>query len=267
MDQIGMISLIPVERASKADLLPITLPRTSVSKALDPVQLIITLALGLIILSIAVTYAIRFRRLNRPSIAARSAASAGAMSESGLNIPKGVYFDKSHTWAFMETDGTVKVGVDDFLQHVTGKLTRIQMKKPGEKVIKGEAMVTFIQNGKQLIVSSPLSGVIKAENKLLFTDPSLLNQSPFNDGWVYQIEPTNWSRENQFLFMADKYTDWVKGEFRRLRDFLAMAIKPESPEFAYVTLQDGGEITDNVLSNMGPEVWEEFQTRFMDATK
>ncbi len=267
MDQIGMISLIPTERASKADLLPITLPRTSVSKALDPVQLIITLALGLIILSIAVTYATRFRRLNRPSIAARSAASAGAMSESGLNIPKGVYFDKSHTWAFMETDGTVKVGVDDFLQHVTGKLTRIQMKKPGEKVIKGEAIVTFIQNGKQLIVSSPLSGVIKAENKLLFTDPSLLNQSPFNDGWVYQIEPTNWSRENQFLFMADKYTDWVKGEFRRLRDFLAMAIKPESPEFAYVTLQDGGEITDNVLSNMGPEVWEEFQTRFMDATK
>lgn len=267
VEQSGLISLVPNERTSKADLLPITLPQTSVSKAIDPIQLIITLALGLILLAIAVTYALRFRRLNRPSFGARSAAVSGAMSEAGLNIPKGVYFDKSHTWAFMEADGTVKVGVDDFLQHVTGKLTRIRMKKPGERVTKGEAIVTFIQNGKQLIVNSPLSGIIKAENKLLFTDPSLLNQSPYNEGWVYQIEPTNWVRENQFLFMADKYTEWVKGEFRRLKDFLAMVIKPESPEFAYVTLQDGGEISDNVLSNMGPEVWEEFQTRFMDATK
>ncbi|HBB91059.1 MAG: hypothetical protein A2X22_08025 [Bacteroidetes bacterium GWF2_49_14] len=267
VEQFGLISLVPNERTSKADLLPIRLPQKSVSKATDPVQLIITLVLGLILIAIALTYALRFRRLNRPSFAARSAAVAGAMSEAGLNIPKGVYFDTSHTWAFMEADGTVKVGVDDFLQHITGKLTRIRMKKPGDRVIKGEAIVTFIQNGKQLIVKAPLSGVIKAENKLLFTDPSLLNQSPYNDGWVYQIEPTNWVRENQFLFMADKYTDWVQGEFRRLRDFLAMTIKPESPEFAYVTLQDGGEIADHVLSNMGPEVWEEFQTRFMDATK
>ena len=38
--------------------------------------------------------------------------------ENSLLVPKGIYFDKTHTWAFMEQNGIVKVGIDDFLQHI-----------------------------------------------------------------------------------------------------------------------------------------------------
>ena len=46
--------------------------------------------------------------------------------------PEGLYYDKTHTWAFMEKEGLIRVGIDDFLQHVTGTITRVIMKEPGE---------------------------------------------------------------------------------------------------------------------------------------
>lgn len=192
---------------------------------------------------------------------------APMMIENAIDVPKGLYFDKSHTWAFMETDGKVKVGMDDFLQHITGKLTRIKMKEVGESVRKGEKIVTIIREGKQLNLYAPISGTIVKQNKLLNSDSTLLNSSPYTQGWVYQIEPKNWLREIQFMLMGEKYADWLRDEFVRLRDFIAASVKTNELAYAHVILQDGGELSDNVLADMDPKVWEDFQTKFIDASK
>jgi len=187
--------------------------------------------------------------------------------EKTLDVPNGIYFDKTHTWTFLEKNGTVKVGIDDFMQHTTGKLTRIKMKNAGDKVNKGETFVTIAQNGKQLNICSPVSGTIKMQNEMLNTNPSAINKSPYTDGWIYAIEPSNWLREVQFYSMADKYKEWIKNEFMRLKDFMAMALKQDELELAHIVLQDGGVLTDNPLANLDPEVWEEFQTNFIDTSK
>lgn len=189
------------------------------------------------------------------------------LNEDTILAPKGLYFDKTHTWAFMESDGMVKVGVDDFLQHITGTLTRISMREPGESVRKGEKILTIVRDGKQLSVYAPISGVIREQNKSLLTDSSLINTAPFTAGWVYVIEPKNWMREIQFLFMGERYKDWLNDEFTRLKDFFAASVKSNTSVYAHVILQDGGELTDNVLADMGPEVWEDFQSKFIDTSK
>jgi hypothetical protein len=84
---------------------------------------------------------------------------------------------------------------------------------------------------------------------------------------VYLIEPKNWLREIQFLFMAEKYKEWLQYEFIRLKDFLAASIRSNTNVYAHVILQDGGELTDNVLADLGPEVWEDFQNKFIDISK
>ena len=193
-------------------------------------------------------------------------ASKG-LNLNSLVIPGGVYFDTSHTWAFMEPNGTVRVGMDDFLQHAAGTFTRVRMLKPGDKVSKGDPIGTFIQNGKHLTLKSPVTGIIRGENTLLFTDPSLLNRSPYEAGWIYQIEPANWYREIQALLLPAKYTEWIGNELKRLRDFLAAAMTRENPAYGPAVLQDGGEIADHVLENLGPEAWEDFQNQFIDHTK
>ena len=95
---------------------------------------------------------------------------------------------------------------------------------------------------------------------------SALNSSPYKDGWIYRIEPSNWTRESQLLFMADKQREFIKKEFSRLKDFLMTALSTDV-KYAQVILQDGGEISDGVLSEMGPEVWEDFQTNFIDPSR
>jgi hypothetical protein len=69
------------------------------------------------------------------------------------------------------------------------------------------------------------------------------------------------------LDMAEKYKLWLTNEFSRIKDFLAATLKPDSPEYAYVVLQDGGVLKDNILADFGPEVWEDFQTNFLDTYK
>jgi glycine cleavage system H lipoate-binding protein/ABC-type phosphate transport system substrate-binding protein len=187
--------------------------------------------------------------------------------EHAMDVPKGLFFDKTHTWAFMEQDGNVRVGIDDFLQHVTGKLTKIRMKEAGEKVRKGETIMTIMREGKQLNIYAPISGTILAQNEILLEDSAIINSSPFFKGWVYQIEPKNWLRETQFMLMGERYADWLRDEFARLKDFITASIRKDNLVYAHVILQDGGELTDNVLAELGPEVWEDFQTHFIDTSR
>ncbi len=181
-------------------------------------------------------------------------------------IPKGIYFDNTHTWAFMKKDGKVKIGIDDFLLHITGPITRIELKNTGDKIKKGDHIITLIQKGKQLNIYSPVTGTITTQNKNLLIDTTLLNNSPFTDGWIYTVEPTNWSLELQFLYMAEKYTDWLKTEYSRLKDFFSIVVRIHAPAFAMV-LQDGGILRDGILAELDPEVWEDFQTKFIDISK
>ena len=192
---------------------------------------------------------------------------APLLIENAIDVPKGLYFDKTHTWAFMEQDGNVKVGIDDFIQHITGRLTKIGMKKAGEKVRKGEKIMTIVRDGKQLNLYAPISGTILQQNKALELDSSIANTSPYSAGWVYLIEPKNWLREIQFMFMGEKYAEWIKDEFVRLKDFISASVKTNDLVYAHVILQDGGELTDNVLAEMEPRVWEDFQTRFIDTSR
>jgi glycine cleavage system H lipoate-binding protein len=189
------------------------------------------------------------------------------LDENSILAPKGLFFDRTHTWAFMEQNGTVKIGIDDFLQHITGTLTRIKMKAPGEKIRRGEKIFTINHEGKQLDIFSPVTGTIKEQNQLLTADSSRINTSPYSEGWVYSIEPLNWLREIQLMFMADKYKEWLKDELTRLKDFFAASVRSNNTLYAQVVLQDGGELTDNVLADLGPEVWEEFQRNFINTSK
>jgi len=192
---------------------------------------------------------------------------APLLIEQAVNVPNGLYFDKTHTWAFMEQDGNVRIGIDDFLQHITGKLTNIKMKQSGEKVRKGETIMSIIQDGKQLNIYAPISGTILSHNELLRNDTTLLNSSPFFKGWVYQIEPTNWLREAQFMLMGEKYREWLRDEFVRLKDFMATTLNSNQLAYSHVVLQDGGALSDNVLASLEPKVWEDFQTQFIDTSR
>jgi glycine cleavage system H lipoate-binding protein/ABC-type phosphate transport system substrate-binding protein len=264
----GYSDLLISERQTTTDKLYNTRAYISATTEDEPLLKAILVILAVIILTgFLVDFVVKYLRRKKTSEHIAGSAIHPVLDENSLVVPGGLYFDKTHTWAFMEQNGVVKVGIDDFIQHITGTLTRIRMKNEGDKIKKGEPILSLIQNGKQLNLYSPISGIIKEKNNTLNTNASMLNSSPYNDGWVYRIEPTNWLRENQLLFMADKHKQFVKNEFTRLKDFLAVSLKEDTEKYAQVILQDGGELIDSTLANLGPEVWEDFQSKFIDPSR
>lgn len=187
-----------------------------------------------------------------------------SFSPETVAAPAGILFGKSHTWTFMEKNGTLTLGIDDFLQHVTGTISRISLKSPGEKVRRGDRLASVIQRGKQLDIISPVSGTIISRNEKLASDTGILHASPYADGWIYGIEPENWLNESRLMLTASKYTAQIREEFGRIRDFLATFTGANEVRLAHVVLQDGGELSEGLLEQFGPEVWEEFQAKFLN---
>jgi glycine cleavage system H lipoate-binding protein/ABC-type phosphate transport system substrate-binding protein len=270
LDNHGFADLDPTERAAKVRLIDVYDINTAgningdIQKApLFHNILFLGLLVFLALVLIVTISGILVREKEPYKIAEKRPGQRSVLNEGLVESPPGLYFDLSHTWAFMEKDGMVRVGIDDFLQHITGPLTRIKMKQTGEKIRKGSKVISIIQDGKQLDINSPISGTIREKNTALSTNTSLINSSPYSEGWIYRLEPSNWIKDIRFMFTETKYREWLKHEFTRLKEFLINSVRSESPEYSYV-LQDGGELQDCILENLGPEIWEEFQTNFMD---
>ncbi|MCD4711223.1 MAG: substrate-binding domain-containing protein [Bacteroidales bacterium] len=193
--------------------------------------------------------------------------AASLKGEGSAAFPGGLFFDRSHTWAYMEKSGRVRIGIDDFLQNVTGPVTRVVMKHPGEQIKRGDSFLTLIQNGKRLEIKSPVSGVVEEQNRELVNDVSLLNSDPYAAGWVLMVKPLNWISELKSYFMGEPYANWLKTEVARLKEFLTSTLKLQDTKEHALVLQDGGEISGGVLESFGPEVWEEFQDGFINRSK
>ncbi len=266
LNQQGFSDLVSSERHTQLDKL-ISKPDTteaSIYNWYNILKVTLLIILSFAVIGFIVDMMVRTMRKKIPVLPDSASTPSPLFDEDSVIVPKGLYFDKTHTWAFMEKDGMVKIGIDDFLQHITGPISGIGMKPAGVKLKKGDPLLTILQKGKHLLIYSPVSGTITDYNQNLSTQSSALNAAPYSDGWVYMIEPTNWLREIQFLITADKYKTWLKDEFSRLKDFFATALTVHQPEYAQVVMQDGGVLNDNILAELGPKVWEDFQTKFID---
>lgn len=185
------------------------------------------------------------------------------MSFDVLKIPQGIFHGENHTWAFLEKSGAASVGLDDFLLHTTGEVKLTNLKNTGEIINKGDLLTEVEQGNKLLKIFSPISGTILHTNLQLNETPELLNNDPYGKGWVYKIKPTKWIDETRSLYLSEDATNWSKMEMQRFKDFLAQSSKKYSSEPTLAVLQDGGELIDNVLSELPEPIWMDFQESFL----
>ncbi len=184
-----------------------------------------------------------------------------------IRLPRGVYFDTTHTWAFLEAAGKIRVGIDDFIANITGPLDVQHIKKPGDHVARGEAISYLETNGKRLQVYSPLSGTVSRMNRDMTRKFSKTTKSTFTNNWLLKITPDHWEQDRRFMVMGEQAKAWITKEFARLRDFMAFTNHKYSSDLQPVLLQDGGEVDNQLLTNLPNDIWVEFQVEFIDAAK
>jgi len=123
-----------------------------------------------------------------------------------------LYYTTEHTWARIEENGTVKVGLDDFASKTAGEILFIEMLGIGNEV---EYMKPFgeIETSKwvgELYV--PFSGKIVAVNQEVVKKPQLINEDPYGAGWLVDIQPTKMNEEIPKLLHGEPAVEWLKKE-------------------------------------------------------
>lgn len=206
--------------------------------------------------------------LNRQAKVTKQIQTAlGVLAANILRIPQGLFYFRNHTWMYMEKTGTAKVGLDDLLLHITGKVKFSNLKNPGEMILKGDLLTEIDQNGKLLRIFSPVSGKIMDTNITLNESDDMLNEDPYGKGWIYKIKPSNWIAETKSCYFAEAATEWSAKELERFKDFLARTMRNYTPETALIIMQDGGELIDHSLSALPNEIWKDFQEEFLNPDK
>lgn len=181
-----------------------------------------------------------------------------------LTTPAGIYFSPTHSWAHMQTDGLAKVGVDAFLNGLTGILSKVEVPEAGQYVKQGDPMIKVFHNEKTLVISAPISGVIRKVNTVALQNLGIIHRAPYTSGWLTKMEPTAWEDETERLYRGSKTATWLAAEVARIRDFFAHSFAPPQSERGLALLQEGGDIADSALAFAGKGLWGSFQKLILD---
>ena len=105
-----------------------------------------------------------------------------------MAVPEDRRYSKEHEWALAEPDGDVLVGVTDFAQHELGDVVYVELPAPGERVAQFAKMgeIESVKAVSELF--SPVSGEVAAVNAALKDNPELVNESPYENGWLIRVK-------------------------------------------------------------------------------
>ncbi len=131
----------------------------------------------------------------------------------GYNMPDGLYYHKSHSWARVE--GTkVTVGMNDFFQKEAGDIVFVDLPEEEEDVSQ-EEVCGKIQSRKWIgKLVAPVSGKIIEINDDLEDDPGLINNDPYGKGWIIVIEPSDLDSELESLMQGDALVSFIESEIK-----------------------------------------------------
>jgi len=169
-----------------------------------------------------------------------------------LEFPREVYYHKGHAWVKLEGDKREKearVGLDDFTQQVMGEVEAIELPPVGTELSQGEVAWRIHRGGRVLAQLAPLSGKVVEVNERLFRDPTLVNRSPYEKGWVLKIRPKALGQEITKLmdsFQFQVVFDQVKAKLRA-------SIHPQALGAVY---SDGEDLVRGMAEKLDEESWK-----------
>ncbi len=132
-----------------------------------------------------------------------------------FKVPTDRLYSREGLWVLVDqTGGTdrVRLGLTDYVQQHSGDATIVTVKPAGTQLKVGDALADFETLKASVVLSSPVSGTISTVNGALELNPELVNQSPYEKGWLVEIDATNWNGERGGLLDADVYFAGMKAE-------------------------------------------------------
>ncbi len=172
----------------------------------------------------------------------------------GFQVVEGAYYHEGHMWAKPEYGGRIRVGLDDFAGKMMGKLESIDLPGIGHEVKQGMAGFDVRRNNEVARVLSPVDGIVARVNERVADNPELISESPYEDGWLFIIEPTKMKKNLKGLYFGEQAETFMGEEAERL-----WAMADEDFRMA----ADGGASVDDVFKAIGVKSWADFVKNFL----
>jgi glycine cleavage system H protein len=124
-------------------------------------------------------------------------------------IPKDRYYTKEHEWVLVEDGERARVGITDYAQSELGDVVFVELPELGQEVEQNDTIANIESVKSVAPVYAPVSGKIVDVNSELEESPELINEYPYEDGWIAVIEMRD-PTEVEDLMSAEEYAEYVK---------------------------------------------------------
>ena len=125
-----------------------------------------------------------------------------------MNIPESLKYTKDHEWVKIDGD-TATIGITDFAQGELGDIVYVDIETEGDEVEQGEVFGTVEAVKTVSDLFMPITGTVEEVNEELESSPELINEDPYEKGWLIKVKITD--TDSAELLSADEYKDIIGG--------------------------------------------------------
>jgi glycine cleavage system H protein len=121
-----------------------------------------------------------------------------------LPVDEGFYFNENDVWTYVS--GTrARIGVTDFVQKSLSDIAFFSPPAVGAKIAQFGELGTIESVKAVFEIVSPASGIVTSINKKLINAPEMLNQNPYEQGWIAEIELSDFAEDRELLHTFSGY--------------------------------------------------------------
>jgi glycine cleavage system H protein len=106
-----------------------------------------------------------------------------------VQVPEDRRYTAEHEWVAQGPDGRVRVGITDYAQDALGDVVFVELPAPGTELTAGQVLGEVESTKSVSEVYAPVAGTVVAVNTELTEHPEQVNQDPYGQGWLCEIEP------------------------------------------------------------------------------
>lgn len=121
--------------------------------------------------------------------------------------PDDLYYTKEHEWARV-SENVATIGITKYAVDQLGDITYVGLPREGEEFKKDEVFGTIESVKAQSDLFAPVSGVVVKINDPLEDSPEYINEDPYDEGWMIQVEMED-IKELDELMSAEEYAQFI----------------------------------------------------------
>jgi glycine cleavage system H protein len=129
----------------------------------------------------------------------------------GYEVPEGHYYSKEFSWIKVEGE-KVRMGITDYAQKQLREIVYAELPEAGAELKQNEPYGTVESVKAVSDLVAAVSGTVEEVNSEVQSRPELLNEDPFDRGWLVVMKPANLQAELPNLMDFDQAVEWHKSQ-------------------------------------------------------